>query len=48
MIIGFHDISDPVKTLGWACSTSDAPPVLVQLYAEVGGTLRLLDSQLVE
>ncbi|MEO8135316.1 MAG: hypothetical protein ABI831_15195 [Betaproteobacteria bacterium] len=47
-IIGFHDRSDPVKTLGWACSTSDAAPVRVHLYAEVGGALKLLDSQLAD
>lgn len=47
-ILGFHDISDPLKTLGWACSTTDATPVRVQLYAEVDGALKLLDTQLAD
>ena len=47
-ILGFHDISDPLKTLGWACSTTDATPVRVHLYAEVDGALKLLDTQLAD
>lgn len=47
-ILGFHDVSDPVKTLGWACFTTDATPVRVHLYAEVDGALKLLDTQLAD
>lgn len=47
-MLGFHDASDPVKTLGWACATTLAPPVRVNLYAEVDGELKLLDTQLAD
>ncbi|MEO6435496.1 MAG: hypothetical protein ABIP55_07010, partial [Tepidisphaeraceae bacterium] len=47
-IIGAHDYSDPVKTLGWACSDTSAEPVRVHLYAEVDGALWFLDSQLAD
>jgi hypothetical protein len=46
--LGFHDVSDAVKTLGWACSTTEAAPVRVNLYAEVDGVLKLLDTQLAD
>ena len=47
-IIGFHDSSDSVKTIGWACSTSSADPVKVHLYVNNGGILKRLDSQLAD
>jgi hypothetical protein len=47
-ILGFHDVSDPVKTLGWACSTTDSTPVRVHLYADAGGALKPLDTQLAD
>lgn len=47
-ILGFHDVSDPVKTLGWACNPAAAAPVRVLLYAEVDGALTLLDTQLAD
>ena len=46
--IGFHDASDPVKTIGWACATDAATPVRVHLYAEVDGAMKHLDSQLAD
>ena len=47
-IIGFHDSSDSVKTIGWACSTANADPVKVHLYVNIDGMLKRLDSQLAD
>ncbi len=47
-IIGYHDSSDPVKTLGWACDSSNASPVRVNLYAESESGRTLIDSQLAD
>ena len=47
-IVGFHDVSDPVKTSGWACHTDSAKLVRVHLYARVNGVLRFVDSQLAD
>ena len=47
-VIGFHDISDPVKTSGWACRPGAAAPVRVHLFARVDGILRHVDSQLAD
>ncbi len=47
-IIGFHDISDPVKTSGWACRTDSPDPVTVHLYARVDGKLRFIAQQLAD
>jgi hypothetical protein len=44
-VIGFHDSSDPVKTLGWVCQTNDVKPVTVSMYAITDSGARLLDSQ---
>jgi hypothetical protein len=30
-IIGFHDVSDPVKSAGWACDPAATAPVRVHL-----------------
>lgn len=44
-VIGYHDVSDPVKTAGWACVTDSTAPVRVRLYAQTATGLKLLDSQ---
>lgn len=44
-VFGYHDVSDPVKTAGWACEPGSAAPVRVHLYAQTGAGLKLLDSQ---
>ena len=44
-IIGFHDISDPVKSAGWACATDSPKPVRVHLYAQTAAGMKILDSQ---
>jgi len=33
-VIGYHDASDPVKTIGWACSTDGADAVRVRLSVD--------------
>lgn len=47
-IVGFHDVSDPVKTMGWVCSTGDAAPVKVSLYADTLAGSKLLDTQVAD
>lgn len=44
-IIGFHDLSDPVKSAGWACDPESVAPLVVHLYAETPAGLRWIDSQ---
>lgn len=44
-VIGYHDVSDPVKTAGWACDTNGVAPVRVHLYVQTAAGLKLLDSQ---
>jgi hypothetical protein len=44
-IVGFHDVSDAVKTSGWVCDTAGGPAVVVHLYADVQGGMRWVDSQ---
>jgi hypothetical protein len=44
-VISYHDVSDPVKTAGWACDTDSAASVRVHLYAQTAAGLKLLDSQ---
>lgn len=44
-VIGYHDLSDSVKTAGWVCQTDSAAAVRVYLYAETPAGLKLLDSQ---
>jgi len=47
-VIGFHDSSDPVKTLGWVCRTDDATPLRVSMYADTPGGRKLLDTQIAD
>ena len=46
--LGFHDSSDPAKSIGWACSTTGAVPVRVHLYADVDGALVRVDTQIAD
>ena len=39
-LVGYHDVSDPVKTSGWACKSEHGTAVRVHLYAKVGDVLR--------
>lgn len=44
-IVGYHDISDPVKSSGWACRAGGgAAAVKVHLYAKIGDKLRHIAS----
>ena len=45
VVIGYHDVSDSVKTAGWVCDTAGASPLRVHLYAQTATGLKLLDSQ---
>ena len=47
-VIGFHDSSDPVKTLGWVCQTDSATPVKVSMVADTVTGPKLLDTQLAD
>src|SRR5664279_6246022 len=47
-VIGYHDLSDPVKTLGWVCQTDAAAPVRVQLFADTASGRKLLDTQVAD
>jgi hypothetical protein len=47
-IIGYHEASDPVKTIGWACSTDGAAPVRIHLFAEFAGTRTLIATHLAD
>lgn len=44
-VIGYHDISDPVKSAGWACATDSPKPIRVHLYAQTSSGMKRLDSQ---
>ena len=46
--LGYHDLSDPVKTLGWVCLSDSAAPVRVHLFADTPGGRKLLDIQLAD
>ena len=47
-IVGFHDVSDTVKTMGWVCSTIDTAPLKVSMYADSGQRSTLLDTQVAD
>jgi len=45
VVLGYHDVSDPVKTAGWVCDTANPAPLLVHLYAQTADGPKLIDSQ---
>ncbi len=44
-ILGYHDVSSPVNTTGWACATDSEAPVRVHLYAQTAAGPQFIDVQ---
>ena len=47
-IIGYHDLSDPVKTLGWVCETSNAKAITVAMYVDMPVGRKLITTQVAD
>ena len=47
-IIGYHDRSDPVQTIGWACATDDPSPVRVRLSIDTPSGPQIIATRLAD